>query len=147
MEKKFYSGFIKSIKLIKEESVNAPLLHVSLDTSQWFYLDTSKLSNTLVGTYFTSTGFVGCGIDVYEDGTIAFLPWSDVGGPESKSESRWIKKGDIIKLLQKDPLASWYTDNKNFYILPYYLIGKKIQILGNKYIETYKYFAKAPNDK
>src|SRR5687767_9471516 len=54
----------KCIWLEMHPFANAPLMHISTDTMQWLHLDTSELSNEIIGNYFVSTGFTGCQVQI-----------------------------------------------------------------------------------
>lgn len=146
-QKRFYKGLGNSIQFNWDKSLGIPLLKVAFDKSKWYYLDTTKISDSLTGIYSTSTGFVGCTIEVKGNGIIIFEPFSDMGGPESKDTAVWVKKGQSIFLKSNSFIDTWYTDNKKFFISPYYLIGKKIRKTKVSYMEEYTYFVKIPRDE
>jgi hypothetical protein len=146
-KKRLFKGLQNSIYFIRHEDAQAPLLYLSTDTASWFRIDTTDLLPTLTGNYITSTGFVGCEVEVKEDGTISFKPFNDVGAPESKETVRWIQKGQAIKLKGKVYIPAWFTGTKIYYILPYYLIGRKVEQTRTTYKETFHYFIKIAKDR
>lgn len=141
-KKGLFKGLQNSIYFTKHEDARAPLLYLPPDTNSWFSIDTTNLLPTLPGNYITSTGFVGCEVEVKEDGTISFEPFNDVAAPEQKETVKWAKTRQSIKLKGKIYIPEWFTSTKTFYVLPYYLIGRKVEQTSTTYVETYHYFIK-----
>jgi hypothetical protein len=140
-----YNGLVKSIKLTNQH-FDFPFPDISADTTQWYYLDTSKLDNSIQGKYHTGTGFINYELSLGKGSEAVFYEQGDVGGSEFTYKCKWHKTGNSIRIKGLSPITDWFTDNNKFFLHPYYLIGRKV--ISNKaiHIETYKFFVKTPDN-
>ncbi len=140
-QKRKFAFISKNIWLEDDSAANDLLMHISSKMVQWNFGDTTKVLDGLLGAYISTNGFVGCELKL-DAKSIKLQPFSDMGGKGQIETVSYVRDYKGIKLVDPGYIYKWFTDNKRFIVLPYMLIGKRVQNTSKAYTETYIYFIK-----